>query len=365
MYFNRQEGPRIWLDFRYEGIFVYCTKCGRVGHKRPRCKLPIAIAQRHFEMVIKDVGQGIFLPIVAQNFLPLFTNQLIGLKRVERNRTSQVNLVQYSWERDNEGDNLSKQTLLENDNDEDNSDSSSSSESDGPSNQENRDHEDSHLEGNNKQEQGEATNETRPHNAGFSKRKRNCSHANQTHNKKRKSSYTHAHVQDNSQAGNQRRMKNKHTRAHINGKTKISKMAHKIVKVVVAMKNGKCRAQEPASAILAPAKHSILPHLARGNLLQARKVINEDERRITREKKRRREFNADGRPNHQTGEASHSSAGKLISLASFLALIGFYDTTPLTQQKGSNVNLYSKFSKTTHELFRQRVLMVFFLTILA
>lgn len=85
MYFNRQEGPRVWLDFRYEGIFVYCTKCGRIGHKRPRCKMSFAIAQRHFEMVLEDIGQGIFLPIVAQNFIPLFTNQLIGLKRVERN----------------------------------------------------------------------------------------------------------------------------------------------------------------------------------------------------------------------------------------------------------------------------------------
>ncbi|XP_057249966.1 uncharacterized protein At4g02000-like [Beta vulgaris subsp. vulgaris] len=38
-YLNRQEGPREWVDFRYEGVFVFCSKCGRIGHRRPRCRL--------------------------------------------------------------------------------------------------------------------------------------------------------------------------------------------------------------------------------------------------------------------------------------------------------------------------------------
>lgn len=36
----------------------------------------------------------------------------MGFKRVERNRSTCINLVNYSWERDEEADNLSELTLL-------------------------------------------------------------------------------------------------------------------------------------------------------------------------------------------------------------------------------------------------------------
>lgn len=67
---------------------------------------PMVIAQRHFEMVMEDIGQGVDILVVSQTFIPLFTNKLIGLKRVERNRTTHVNLVDYSWEKDNAWDSL-------------------------------------------------------------------------------------------------------------------------------------------------------------------------------------------------------------------------------------------------------------------
>lgn len=69
-YLSFQEGPREWVDFRYEVIFVFCNKCDRIGHRHSRCKLPIAVAQRHFEMVMEDIGQGIEGPIISQNFIP-------------------------------------------------------------------------------------------------------------------------------------------------------------------------------------------------------------------------------------------------------------------------------------------------------
>ena len=126
VFFNRQEGPRIWIDFRYEGVFVYCNKCGRIGHRRARCRIPFATAQRHFEMVLEDIGQGVHLHITSQNDIPLFTNKLIGLKRVERNRTSAINLVDYAGGRDKEGDSHSEHTIQDDVND-DGSDSSGSS----------------------------------------------------------------------------------------------------------------------------------------------------------------------------------------------------------------------------------------------
>lgn len=136
-FFNKQEGPLEWVDFKYEGVFIFCTKCERIGHKRLRCRLPIAIAQRHFEMVLADIGQGVDLPIIERNVIPLYSNKIIGLKRVERNRTSHVNLVGYSWERDTEGDSLSEQTIPE-DEDDSQEDSSNSSGSDDPQDQNNQ-----------------------------------------------------------------------------------------------------------------------------------------------------------------------------------------------------------------------------------
>ncbi|KMT13661.1 hypothetical protein BVRB_4g080450 [Beta vulgaris subsp. vulgaris] len=131
IYFNRQEGPREWIDFRYEGVFTFCSKCGRIGHKRPKCRLPIAIAQRHFEIVLTDIGQGLDIPILEHNAIPLYSYKIIGLKRVERNRTTNVDLSGFSWERDSEGDSFSEQTLPDEDNG-DNTDSSGTSDSNGP-----------------------------------------------------------------------------------------------------------------------------------------------------------------------------------------------------------------------------------------
>lgn len=109
---------------------------------------------------------------MAQNFIPLFTNKIIGLKRVERNRTTFVNLVDYSWERANEGDNLSEQTLPEDENNDDNTNSSDSSESDGPPNQDNRDQDDSHHDRENHHSQSEETNKRKLNVSVSSKRKR-------------------------------------------------------------------------------------------------------------------------------------------------------------------------------------------------
>ncbi|KMT19504.1 hypothetical protein BVRB_1g011270 [Beta vulgaris subsp. vulgaris] len=95
----------------------------------------MAIAHRHFGMVLEDIGQGVHPTIVSQVAIPLFTNKMIGLKRVERNRTTQVNLVDFLIQRDNEGDSLSERTLSDDGSNHDNSDSSGSSGADSPPNQ--------------------------------------------------------------------------------------------------------------------------------------------------------------------------------------------------------------------------------------
>lgn len=119
-YFVSENHEPDWVDFCYEGVFVYCTKCGRIWHRRPRCRFSFETSQRHFETVMNDIGQGVGQPLISPTFQPLFTNKLIGLKRVQRNRITQVNLVDYSWERDEEGDILSENSHSQNEDNQEN-----------------------------------------------------------------------------------------------------------------------------------------------------------------------------------------------------------------------------------------------------
>lgn len=107
-YFISEKVEPYWIDFKYEGVFVYCNKCGRIGHKRPRCRLSFETSQCHFQTIMGDIGQGMDQSFISPTFHPLFSNKLIGLKRIQRNRITQVNLIDFSWERDEEGDNPSK-----------------------------------------------------------------------------------------------------------------------------------------------------------------------------------------------------------------------------------------------------------------
>lgn len=132
-YFDSQNGEPDWKDFRYEGVFVFCYKCGRIGHRRNRCRMPIIIAKQHFDIMLHNMTHGREPTHISSNFIPLFTNKLIGLKRVNRNRTTEVNLVDYSWERDEEGDSPSEVTLSDDNDEEDQQDSSSSDDSSGNS----------------------------------------------------------------------------------------------------------------------------------------------------------------------------------------------------------------------------------------
>lgn len=56
-YFDAQNGEPYWVDFRYEGIFVYYSKCGSSEHRKPKCKMLTDIVKRHIEMVMENVSQ--------------------------------------------------------------------------------------------------------------------------------------------------------------------------------------------------------------------------------------------------------------------------------------------------------------------
>lgn len=141
-YFDHQNGEPNWVHLRYEGIFVFCAKCGRIGHRKPRCRMPMNIAKDHIDIVMNNISQGGIQCHVSPTYFPLYSNKIIGLKRVERNRTTDVNLVTYSWDRDEEGDSPSEMTVDEDE--EDPQDHSSSSEASGSSDQDDHNNDDHH-----------------------------------------------------------------------------------------------------------------------------------------------------------------------------------------------------------------------------
>lgn len=38
---KREEGEPLWIIFKYERLDIYCTSCGRIGHKLHSCRAPL------------------------------------------------------------------------------------------------------------------------------------------------------------------------------------------------------------------------------------------------------------------------------------------------------------------------------------
>lgn len=200
---------------------------------------------------------------MAQNFIPLFTNKIIGLKRVERNRTTFVNLVDYSWERANEGDNLSEQTLPEDENNDDNTNSSDSSESDGPPNQDSRDQDDSHHDRENHHSQSEETNKSKLNESVSSKRKREDNYPSSNQNK-RPQTFRHCNQLHESPRNGVRKKQQDNSFKQSRIKSKIYKgKVRKTIQSTVAEMTKKTGDQESVHLENQKTKHSLVSHLTK------------------------------------------------------------------------------------------------------
>ena len=38
--FCREGGELVWISLKYERLDIYCTNCGRIGHKNQSCRIP-------------------------------------------------------------------------------------------------------------------------------------------------------------------------------------------------------------------------------------------------------------------------------------------------------------------------------------
>lgn len=72
---------------------MFCKKCGVIGHKATRCPISMEEAIRNFGARMAEVCLSHQNLLVGQPHSPCFTNNFIGLRRIEVLRTTRIDLT--------------------------------------------------------------------------------------------------------------------------------------------------------------------------------------------------------------------------------------------------------------------------------
>lgn len=92
-YFEYEDGHLVWVSFRYEKVFRFCKKCGKIGHKTIACKTPIVKAEKDIMEVMRRMNEGNDNLIFDDENIPLYTNKIKGLPGSPKNTTSILKLI--------------------------------------------------------------------------------------------------------------------------------------------------------------------------------------------------------------------------------------------------------------------------------
>ncbi|KAL2929977.1 Halomucin [Bienertia sinuspersici] len=116
-----------WVDLRYEGVFIFCKKCGMIGHKTDYCKTPMEKARKRIWETLANIcipGEEHLLSAPAG--IPLYSNKIKGLKGITQNKTTKLdlrcsvqNFSQNKFEGYSDSDTSSSSSSLEEENDDD------------------------------------------------------------------------------------------------------------------------------------------------------------------------------------------------------------------------------------------------------
>uniref|UniRef100_A0A803MKD0 CCHC-type domain-containing protein n=1 Tax=Chenopodium quinoa TaxID=63459 RepID=A0A803MKD0_CHEQI len=68
----------IWVYFRYEGVFMFCKKCGMVGHFREFCHASDYVAARRIQSRMEAFEEQGLTVLYNPNNRPLYTNMVEG-----------------------------------------------------------------------------------------------------------------------------------------------------------------------------------------------------------------------------------------------------------------------------------------------
>lgn len=86
-FFEYQVGHYQWVDFRYEGVFIFCKTCGNFGYKVAICWLSFEEVQRLLDSRMAEARLRRENLMVHHPLTPCFTNKIMGLRRIEIMRT--------------------------------------------------------------------------------------------------------------------------------------------------------------------------------------------------------------------------------------------------------------------------------------
>ncbi|KMT14848.1 hypothetical protein BVRB_3g065710 [Beta vulgaris subsp. vulgaris] len=92
MYLEMQEGRTIWVDLRYEGVYVFCKRCGRVGHKSSSCSITWEKAKAAIEKAISEACIPETPVMLGSSNASLYSNKIIGLPHSPEFMTTVVKL---------------------------------------------------------------------------------------------------------------------------------------------------------------------------------------------------------------------------------------------------------------------------------
>ncbi|KAL2931943.1 hypothetical protein RDABS01_037353 [Bienertia sinuspersici] len=94
-YLELDQGRTKWISFRYEGIFVFCMNCGRIGHKDSYCKKsPRKAKEDILKAMNKLCTEENDLIINENSIMPIYSRRIRGLKGTPGNKTTTINLLQ-------------------------------------------------------------------------------------------------------------------------------------------------------------------------------------------------------------------------------------------------------------------------------
>uniref|UniRef100_A0A803N8R1 DUF4283 domain-containing protein n=1 Tax=Chenopodium quinoa TaxID=63459 RepID=A0A803N8R1_CHEQI len=83
----------LWVYFRYEGVFLFCKKCGVVGHDKEFCHFSDYVAARRVHARLEEFEAQGYTVLFNPNNRPLYTNMIEGTQEVFSTRNTRVNLL--------------------------------------------------------------------------------------------------------------------------------------------------------------------------------------------------------------------------------------------------------------------------------
>lgn len=89
-FFEYEEGKSVWVDFKYESVFRFCKRCGKIGHTMINCIVAWENVSSEVNKTIMEVSD--LRIMYGREEAPLYSNKIKGLPDYDVFRTTRVAL---------------------------------------------------------------------------------------------------------------------------------------------------------------------------------------------------------------------------------------------------------------------------------